>query len=147
MGSDELLRKWVLFIGVSVSLFACSNGIEYSSHPNKDDLDLFSFSITTSASPNQVNIIELKEMGKNFEDVKDNKVSQVFHSFRIYYGEYGSILEEYKEYDQFDLTTVDYFDIQWMNDSLVSIHVIRKKEDGRTFKAESIDLDIPSKLH
>ena len=135
----------MLFIGVSVSLLACSNGIEYSSNQNKDDLELFSFSLTTSASPNQVNIIELKEMGKNSEDVKDNKMSQAFHSFRIYYGEYGSVLEEYKEYDQFDLSTVDYFDIQWINDSLVSINVIRKKEDGSTFKAESIDLDISSK--
>ena len=137
----------MLFIGVSVSLLACSNGIEDSSNQNKDDLELFSFSLTTSASPNQVNIIELKEMGKNSEDVKDNKMSQAFHSFRIYYGEYGSVLEEYKEYDQFDLSTVDYFDIQWINDSLVSINVIRKKDDGSTFKAESIDLDISSKLN
>ena len=138
----------MLFIGVAVSLLACSacsNGIEYSSNQNKDDPELFSFSLTTSASPNQVNIIELKEMGKDFEDKKDNKMIQTFHSFRIYYGEYGSVLEEYKEYDQFDLSTVDYFDIQWINDSLVSINVIRKKDDGSTFKAESIDLDISYK--
>ena len=135
----------MLFIGVVLSLLACSacsNGIECSSNQNKDENELFSFSITTSASPNQVNIIELKEMSSNFEDKKDNKITQTFYSFRIYYGEYGSILEEYKEYDQFVLSTVDYFDIQWINDSLVSINVIRKKDDGSTFNAETIELDI-----
>lgn len=137
-----LLRRWVLFIVIAVSLLACSNGIEYSSKQNKDKHELFSFSIKTSTSPNQVNIIELKEMGKNFEDIKENKIFPAFYSFRIYYGEYGSVLEEYKEYIQFDLSTVDYFDIQWINDSLVSINVIRINDDGSTFKAESIDLDI-----
>ncbi|MCM3721173.1 hypothetical protein [Solibacillus isronensis] len=137
-----MLRRWVLFIGIAVCLLACSNGIEYSSNQNNDKHDLFSFSIKTSASPNQVNFIELKEMGKNFKDINENKTFPAFYSFRIYYGEYGSILEEYKEYVQFDLSTVDYFDIQWSNDSLVSINVIRIKDDGSTFKAESIDLDI-----
>jgi len=146
-GGDGLLRRWVLLIGVAVSLLACSNGIEYSSNQYKDEPELFSFSLTTSASPNQVNIIELKEMGRNFEDKKDKKTFQAFYSFRIYYGEYGSVLEEYKEYDQFDLSTVDYFDIQWINDNLVSVNVIRKKDDGSTFKAESIDLDISDRSY
>ena len=140
----------MLFIGVAVSLLtclACSNGIEYSSNQNTDEPELFSFSIKTSVSPNQVNIIELKEMGKNFEDKKDNEMNQTYHSFRIYYGEYGSVLEEYKEYEQFDLSTVDYFDIHWINDSSVSINVIRKKDDGSTLKAESIDLDISDRTY
>lgn len=140
-----MLRRWVFIIGIVFSLLACSacsNGIEYSSNLNTDESELYSFSIKTSASPNQVNIIELKEMGRDFEDIKDNKMFQTYHSFRIYYGEYGSILKEYKEYVQFDLSTVDYFDTQWINDSLVTINVIRKKDDGSTFKAESIDLDI-----
>lgn len=114
----------MLFIGVAVSLLtcsACSNGIEYSSNQNIDESELFSFSITASASPNQVTIIELKEMSRTFEDKKDNKTFPASYSFRIYYGEYGNILEDYNEYLQLDLSAVDYLDIQWINDRLASI--------------------------
>lgn len=139
-----MFKKWWLLIGVSAFFFTHLSDLQGFFNQNKEELDLFSFSIQTSASPNQVNIIELKEMGQNVKEVKGNHKSPVYHSFRIYYGEYGSMLEEYKEYEQFDLSTVDGFDIQWMNDDEVTIHVMRKKEDGRRFTAESIELHLSS---
>ncbi|MGG3891601.1 hypothetical protein [Metabacillus fastidiosus] len=43
-----MLRKSIIFIGIAVSLLACSNGIEYYSNQSKDEPDLFSFSLTVN---------------------------------------------------------------------------------------------------
>ncbi|MGE7768608.1 hypothetical protein [Peribacillus sp. NPDC096540] len=97
-------------------------------------METIGFSIQTSTSPNQVHIIELKEMSSVTEDIKDKS----YHSFRIYYGEYGSLLERYKDFYSFDLTTVEHFEILWIDDNLVTVKVFRKKDDGSTFEAKSI---------
>lgn len=120
-----------------ISLFGCSNEIEQ----NRNKEETSGFSIQTSASPNQIHIIELKEMSSFTEDIKDKKVTYGYHSFRIYYGKYGSLLEKYKEFPSFDLTTVEHFETHWTDDNLVIVKIFRKKDDGTTIEAESIKLD------
>ncbi|TDL32760.1 hypothetical protein E2R51_08790 [Jeotgalibacillus sp. S-D1] len=139
------MKKILVLMGILICLFGCSNGMEMGEEKNNFTVEP-GFSILTKASPNQVHIIELKEMMEKRaapQDLKDNEIMYTYsyHSFRIYYGEYGNLLEKYKEFDSFDLTTVDYFDIQWTNDNLVTVKVFRKKDDGSSYEAESIKLD------
>lgn len=141
-----MLKKWGFFIGIAVfffvSLLACLSIIYYAAYENKFTKELYSIPLQTSASPSKINIIELKTMSYDKKNIKNNNTHPEFYSFRIYYGEYGSHLEKYKEYTKFVFSSIDHFDIQWINDNLVTINVIRKREDGTTFKEESIKLKL-----
>ena len=99
-------------------------------------------SILTSISPNQIHIVELKELRSQYLDKKNNKIVYGNSSLRIYYGAYGSKLEKYLEYYMFRLTTVANFEVNWQVDNKALITVDRKSQDEEViYKDKTICLD------
>jgi len=135
--------KYLLItIGITAILLGCSQTDEWDERVNElSEYPESGFSISTSHSPNQVHIIELKEMSVPIIDEKDKQIEYGYASFRIYYGEYGSMLEKYEDFPGFDLTTVDQFIVHWQDDNIAFIDVYRNKEDGTRIIDETIRLD------
>ena len=132
LGIILLLFAGLLFIGNRV--------YEFTEKPEITG----SFSIRTSASPGQVNIIEIMEMyddGGPRNPLHQDSESQGFHSLRIHYGEYGSLLEKYKEITDIRMQEIDYFDVVWTGDEQVAIHVMHRNEARESFVSESYHFD------
>lgn len=132
LGIILLLFAGLLFIGNRV--------YEFTEKPEITG----SFSIRTSASPGQVNIIEIMEMyddGGPGNPLHQDSESQGFHSLRIYYGEYGSLLEKYKEITDIRMQKTDYFEVVWTGEQQVSINVMHRNETGKVFIFESYHFD------
>lgn len=110
--------------------------------PEKEPEITGSFSILASPSPNQVNIIELQEMYTKAEPGLHPEPEGSF--FRIYHGEYGSMLENFVDIKDMDMPVIDYFDVVWTDDELVTINVIHRNEAGENFISESYELDFLS---
>ena len=83
-----------------------------------------SFSIQTSASPNQTNIIEIQEMYTEDNVGLHASGESMFHSLRIYYGEYGNLLEKYVVVEGIRMYNIDYFDVVWTDEDHVTINVM-----------------------
>lgn len=132
LGVILLLFAGLLFIGNRV--------YEFTEKPEITG----SFSIRTSASPGQVNIIEIVEMyddGGPGNPLHQDSDSKGFHSLRIQYGEYGTLLEKYKELTAIQMPKIDYFDVVWTGDQQVFINVIQRNEAGENFVSESYHFD------
>ena len=86
-------------------------------------------------SPNLINIIELREVGKS-------KGTSQYSTIQIFYGERGSILERYKEHIPSDIYASDNFMFYWKNDEQVKIEVVRENEDGKTYLEDVIEIDL-----
>ncbi|PLR77999.1 hypothetical protein CU633_07790 [Bacillus sp. V3-13] len=100
------------------------------------------FSISVSTSPNKVNIVEIKEMYKEFTDAKEGTTEPAFHSLRIYYGEYGSVLDKYKELEVNDVQAIDYFDFHWKDDEHVTVQVFSRNEQGKSYISQSVKYNL-----
>ncbi|HSP21261.1 MAG TPA: hypothetical protein VLQ20_02925 [Planococcus sp. (in: firmicutes)] len=132
LGIILLLAATLLFIG--------NRAYEFSEKPEITG----SFSIRTSASPGQSNIIEIIEMyddGGPGNPLHQDSESRGFHSLRIYYGEYGSLLEKYKEITDIRMPEIDYFDVVWTGEGQVAINVMHRNEAGEIFVFESYHFD------
>ena len=132
LGIILLLFAGLLFIGNRV--------YEFTEKPEITG----SFSIRTSVSPGQVNIIEIVEMyddGGPGNPLHQDSESQGFHSLRIYYGEYGSLLGKYKELTDIRMPGIDYFDVVWTGEGQVAIHVMHRNEAGESFVSGSYHFD------
>ncbi|MEH6917442.1 hypothetical protein V7Y60_25515, partial [Priestia megaterium] len=90
------MKKWLwimLSVGVITLVFMMNYFIDKSQQqPNI----IRSVSLTTSTSPNQQNIVEVKKMYKQTTDYFDYEQKQKADSLRMYYGQPGSTLNQYK---------------------------------------------------
>ncbi|WP_033542885.1 hypothetical protein [Planococcus sp. CAU13] len=105
-----------------------------------------SFSIKTSVSPNQKNIIEIQEMSKEDNVGLHASGRPMFHSLRIYYGEYGSLLEDFVVLEEIRMPSIDYFDVVWTDDENVTINVIPRDDtvidnEVQTYEVETYEFD------
>lgn len=117
-------------------LFGCQ-----SSRSNEESEITSSFSVQTSASPNQLNIIEIQEMHTEDNIGLHASGRLMFHSFRIYYGEYGSLLEDYVVIKGIQMSSIDYFKMVWVDDDHVTINVMPQNVAGEDAETESYDFD------
>lgn len=99
------------------------------------EVELGSFTFKSSESPNLINIIEFREISKS-------KGSSTFSTVKIYYGKRGSILEKYKEHIPSDMYTPDNFRVEWKNDEIVEVEVIRENENGESYVEDTIEIEI-----
>lgn len=133
-----------LLLCSTLLLFGCQ-----SSDPNEEAEITGSFSIQTSASPNQTSISRSRKCIKMYKE--DNvglhaSGESMFHSLRIYYGEYGSLLENYVVVEGIRMFNIDYFDVVWTDEDHVTINVMPRDDvvvnnEMQTFEVESYDFD------
>lgn len=101
-----------------------------------------SFSIQTSASPNEAHVIEIKEMYAQNEEGFHADADYTFESLRIYYGKYGRQLEDFKEIKEINMPAVDRLEVSWKNDEQADINVLHKNDEGESFVFASYRFDL-----
>ena len=106
-------------IFIILLLFGCQ-----PDNPDGESEIIGSFSIQTSSSPNQMNIIELQEMYKEDNVGLHANGEPMFHSLLLYYGEYGSLLEDYVAIEKIRMAYIDYFEVVWTDDDHVTINAM-----------------------
>ncbi|MFD1030184.1 hypothetical protein [Metaplanococcus flavidus] len=138
-----MLKNSMLF------LLLCSTLLLLGCQPEDPDGEseiIGSFSIQTSASPNQMNIIEIQEMYKEDNVGLHATYEPMFHSLRIYYGEYGSLLEDYVVVERIRMHSIDYFEMVWTDDDHVTINVMPRDDVvdhgvAQTYEVETYEFD------
>ena len=90
-------------------------------------------SYKSSYSPNKVHNIDLTVRSFRYIDKKDKRITYGDSYLRIYYGELGNKLEKFKEFEDTSLETVDYLEVEWLDDNVALIYVHRVAEDGTRF--------------
>lgn len=138
-----MLKNKIIFLllFITLLLFGCQ-----PDDPNGESEIIGSFSIQTSPSPNQMNIIELQEMYKEDNVGLHASGESMFHSLRLYYGEYGSLLEDYVVIEEIRMAYIDYFEVVWTDNDHVTINVMPRddvveNDEVQTFEVESYKFD------
>lgn len=131
-------KKLIAFLSLCslLLLFGCQ-----SSRSNEEAEITSSFSVQTSASPNQLKIIEIQEMHTEDNVGLHASGSPMFHSFRIYYGEYGSLLEDYVVINGIQMFDIGHFEMVWTDDDHVTINVMPQNAAGGDVEIESYGFD------
>lgn len=143
-----MLKNIALFFSICLTLllFGCQTS------ESKEETEIIgSFSIQTSASPNQQNIIEIQEMYKEDNVGLHATFEPMFHSLRIYYGEYGSLLEDYVVVEGIRMHSTDYFEVVWTDDDHVTINIMPRDDvvdHGvvQTYEIESYEFDFNTEI-
>lgn len=138
-----MLKHKIIFLLLcsTLLLFGCQ-----PTDPKEESEIISSFSIKTSASPNQMNIIEIQEMYKEDNVGLHASGGPMFHSLRLYYGEYGSLLEDFVVIEGIRMYSIDYFEVVWTDDDHVTINVMPSDNvvvdnEVQTFEVESYEFD------
>ena len=138
-------KNQILFIVLLVMLCGCGASNEWNEELAKSS-STSEHSLYTKPSPNLTNQIELREYSKRIVDKKDKKIMYRTKSLRIYTGDYGEELVKTKEIEGFTVSTVDYFKIEWQNETTALVRVFRVSEEGGRFEDESIRINVEATL-
>lgn len=119
------MKKWLwimLSFGVIFLVFVMNHFLDKSQQqPNM----IRSVSLTTSTSPNQRNIVEVKKMYKQTTDYFDYEQKQQADSLRMYYGQPGSTLNQYKELQGIQPSMIHDVNIHWKSEQNVIINIMK----------------------
>ncbi|MED3855031.1 hypothetical protein P4607_27255 [Priestia megaterium] len=119
------MKKWLwimLSFGVIFLVFVMNHFLDKSQQqPNMRR----SVSLTTSTSPNQQNIVEVKKMYKQTTDYFDYEQKQKADSLRMYYGQPGSTLNQYKELQGVQPFMIHDVDVHWKSEQHVIINIMK----------------------
>jgi len=119
------MKKWLwimLSFGVIFLVFVMNHFLDKSQQqPNM----IRSVSLTTSTSPNQRNIVEVKKMYKQTTDYFDYEQKQKADSLRMYYGQPGSTLNQYKELQGIQPSMIHDVDVHWKSEQHVIINIMK----------------------
>lgn len=128
-------------------LLLCGTLLLFGCQPSDPESEITSsFSIKTSASPDQMNIIEIQEMYKEDNVGLHASGRPMFHSLRLYFGEYGSLLEDFVVIEGIRMYSIDYFDVVWTDDEHVTINVMPSdnvvvNDEVQNFEIETYEFD------
>jgi len=112
----------MLSFGVIFLVFVMNHFLDKSQQqPNM----IRSVSLTTSTSPNQQNIVEVKKMYKQTTDYFDYEQKQKADSLRMYYGQPGSTLNQYKELQGVQPFMIHDVDVHWKSEQHVIINIMK----------------------
>jgi len=112
----------MLSFGVIFLVFVMNHFLDKSQQqPNM----IRSVSLTTSTSPNQQNIVEVKKMYKQTTDYFDYEQKQKADSLRMYYGQPGSTLNQYKELQGVQPFMIHDVDVHWKSGQHVIINIMK----------------------
>ncbi|MBK0295695.1 hypothetical protein F3K44_03715 [Bacillus megaterium] len=137
------MKKWLwimLSVGVITLVFMMNYFIDKSQQqPNI----IRSVSLTTSTSPNQQNIVEVKKMYKQTTDYFDYEQKQKADSLRMYYGQPGSTLNQYKEIQGIHPSMIHDVDVRWKNEQHVIINIMKMNQQhkNKVYKRFNYNLD------
>ncbi|MDQ0808225.1 hypothetical protein [Priestia megaterium] len=137
------MKKWLwimLSFGVITLVFMMNYFIDKSQQqPNM----IRSVSLTTSTSPSQQNIVEVKKMYKQTTDYFDYEQKQKADSLRMYYGQPGSNLNQYKELQGIHPAMIHDVDVHWKNDQHVIINIMKTNHQhkNKVYKRFNYNLD------
>ncbi|MEJ9306448.1 hypothetical protein ABEW33_02720 [Priestia megaterium] len=119
------MKKWLwimLSFGVIFLVFVMNHFLDKSQQqPNM----IRSVSLTTSTSPNQRNIVEVKKMYKQTTDYFDYEQKQKADSLRMYYGQPGSTLNQYKELQGIQPSMIHDVNVHWKSEQNVIINIMK----------------------
>ncbi|MEB4858307.1 MULTISPECIES: hypothetical protein [Priestia] len=119
------MKKWLwimLSFGVIFLVFVMNHFLDKSQQqPNM----ILSVSLTTSTSPNQRNIVEVKKMYKQTTDYFDYEQKQKADSLRMYYGQPGSTLNQYKELQGIQPSMIHDVNVYWKSEQNVIINIMK----------------------
>ncbi|WP_374149502.1 hypothetical protein [Priestia megaterium] len=119
------MKKWLwimLSFGVIFLVFVMNHFLDKSQQqPNM----IRSVSLTTSTSPNQRNIVEVKKMYKQTTDYFDYEQKQKADSLRMYYGQPGSTLNQYKELQGIQPSMIHEVNVHWKSEQNVIINIMK----------------------
>ncbi|PGQ88832.1 hypothetical protein [Priestia megaterium] len=119
------MKNWLwimLSFGVIFLVFVMNHFLDKSQQqPNM----IRSVSLTTSTSPNQQNIVEVKKMYKQTTDYFDYEQKQKADSLRMYYGQPGSTLNQYKELQGVQPFMMHDVDVHWKSEQHVIINIMK----------------------
>ncbi|WP_394514202.1 hypothetical protein [Priestia aryabhattai] len=119
------MKKWrwiMLSFGVIFLVFVMNHFLDKSQQqPNM----IRSVSLTTSTSPNQRNIVEVKKMYKQTTDYFDYEQKQKADSLRMYYGQPGSTLNQYKELQGIQPSMIHDVNVYWKSEQNVIINIMK----------------------
>lgn len=119
------MKNWLwimLSFGVIFLVFVMNHFLDKSQQqPNM----IRSVSLTTSTSPNQQNIVEVKKMYKQTTDYFDYEQKQKADSLRMYYGQPGSTLNQYKELQGVRPFMIHDVDVHWKSEQHVIINIMK----------------------
>ncbi|MCJ7992848.1 hypothetical protein MUB15_32800 [Priestia sp. OVS21] len=120
------MKKWLwimLSFGVIFLVFVMNHFLDKSQQqPNM----IRSVSLTTSTSPNQRNIVEVKKMYKQTTDYFDYEQKQQADSLRMYYGQPGGTLNQYKELQGIQPSRIHDVNVHWKSEQHVIINIMKK---------------------
>lgn len=125
------MKKWLwimLSVGVITLVFMMNYFIDKS---QQQQSMIHSVSLTTSTSPNQKNIVEVKKMYRQSTDYFDYEQKQKVDSIRMYYGQSGSTLNQYKELKGIKPSRVHDVDVHWKSNQDVIINIINTNQQKR----------------
>lgn len=125
------MKKWIwimLSVGVITLVFMMNYFIDKS---QQQQSMIHSVSLTTSTSPNQKNIVEVKKMYRQSTDYFDYEQKQKVDSIRMYYGQSGSTLNQYKELKGIKPSRVHDVDVHWKSNQDVIINIINTNQQKR----------------
>ncbi|MGG2090932.1 hypothetical protein ABFY59_29045 [Priestia aryabhattai] len=119
------MKKWLwimLSFGVIFLVFVMNHFLDKSQQqPNM----IRSVSLTTSTSPNQRNIVEVKKMYKQTTDYFDYEQKLKADSLRMYYGQPGSTLNQYKELQGIQPSMIHDVNVHWKSEQHVIINIMK----------------------
>ncbi|MDF2052850.1 hypothetical protein [Priestia megaterium] len=119
------MKNWLwimLSFGVIFLVFVLNHFLDKSQQqPNM----IRSVLLTTSTSPNQQNIVEVKKMYKQTTDYFDYEQKQKADSLRMYYGQPGSTLNQYKELQGVQPFMINDVDVHWKSEQHVTINIMK----------------------
>ncbi|KQU18752.1 hypothetical protein ASG61_27735 [Bacillus sp. Leaf75] len=119
------MKNWLwimLSFGVIFLVFVMNHFLDKSQQqPNM----IRSVSLTTSTSPNQQNIVEVKKMYKQTTDYFDYEQKQKADSLRMYYGQPGSTLNQCKELQGVQPFMIHDVDVHWKSEQHVIINIMK----------------------
>lgn len=125
------MKKW-LWIMLSVGVITLVFMMNYFIDKNHQQQSMIhSVSLTTSTSPNQKNIVEVKKMYRQSTDYFDYEQKQKVDSIRMYYGQSGSMLNQYKELKGIKPSRVHDVDVHWKSNQDVIINIINTNQQKR----------------
>ncbi|GAB1798426.1 hypothetical protein [Priestia megaterium] len=119
------MKKWLwimLSFGVIFLVFVMNHFLDKSQQqPNL----IRNVSLTTSTSPEQQNIVEVKKMYKQTTDYFDYEQKQKADSLRMYYGQPGSTLNQYKELQGIQPSMIHDVNVYWKSEQNVIINIMK----------------------
>ena len=137
------MKNWLwimLSFGVIFLVFVMNHFLDKSQQqPNM----IRSVSLTTSTSPNQQNIVEVKKMYKQTTDYFDYEQKQKADSLRMYYGQPGSTLNQYKEIQGIQPSMIHDVDVHWKSEQHVIINIMKTNQQhkNQVYKRFNYNLD------